>query len=330
MAKVFGPCMSISAAGSIKKTITFQKRPSGISVIKPPVPSRAKTLNPTAAQAAHRTVISNLVSAWQALNDNQRGYWDNVAKELGNNLAGYHEFMKAGGVATMPLLRLIDYYSDLKNCLVGYWPFDDAGADAAKDYSGEGNDGTLKPSYPANCPSQVGSKNMVLDKALSFDGVDDYVDAGNAASLNQNLLFSVSFFMKIAVDNKYVMGKITETSAGKGWSIYNSGMAFLIQQNGTNYKLLAFGTSIIDGFWHHMVYVSNNGILTAFMDGKPLSGTPAGAGTVTDITNTDSFLIGINSNKTALYFSGPIDEVRIYNRALSASEIKQLYDLGTV
>ena len=96
MAKVFGPCLSIGASGSIKKTVTFQKRPGGVAVIKPPVPPRAKTTNPTAAQAAHRTVISNLVSAWQAFTAVQKDEWQDEADYVGEQLSGYHQFMKAG------------------------------------------------------------------------------------------------------------------------------------------------------------------------------------------------------------------------------------------
>ncbi len=45
------------------------------------------------------------------------------------------------------------------------------------------------------------------------------------------------------------------------------------------------------------------------------------------MTNTDTLDIGIMSNGS-FYFPGTIDDVRIYNRALSASEVKQLYNLG--
>ena len=96
MAKVFGPCLSISAQGSIKKAVTFQKRPSGVAAIKPPVPPRAKTMAPTAAQVAHRAMISNFVSAWQAFTAAQKSEWQAEADYVGERLSGYHQFMKAG------------------------------------------------------------------------------------------------------------------------------------------------------------------------------------------------------------------------------------------
>ena len=111
MAKVFGPCLSMSAKGSVKKVITFQKRPGGFAVIKPPVPPRAKTLNPTAAQAASRTVFKNLVSAWQALTAEQKAVWNDEAVWVGEQLSGFLTFMKAGtGQPFVVALDVLGFY----------------------------------------------------------------------------------------------------------------------------------------------------------------------------------------------------------------------------
>jgi len=111
MAKVFGPCLSISASGSVKKTITFQRRPSGVSAIRPPVPPRGKTSNPSAAQAAHRTIISNLVSAWQAFTVAQKAEWQAESDYVGDHLSGYHTFMKSATGLPLAVIDVLGPYT---------------------------------------------------------------------------------------------------------------------------------------------------------------------------------------------------------------------------
>ncbi|MBU3957440.1 MAG: hypothetical protein KKB25_00005, partial [Nanoarchaeota archaeon] len=75
-------------------------------------------------------------------------------------------------------LALVDVQPN-KDGLVGSWSFNEGGGTKANDGSGNGNAGTLLPA--GSEPAWVGGK---FGKELQFDGVNDYVDAGNAASLN--------------------------------------------------------------------------------------------------------------------------------------------------
>jgi hypothetical protein len=63
--------------------------------------------------------------------------------------------------------------------LVGYWSFDEGSGNIARDYSGNGNNGTL---YNFNFTATSGWVDGKVGKALSFDGVDDYVNVGNPSS----------------------------------------------------------------------------------------------------------------------------------------------------
>ena len=111
MAKVFGPCLSILAKGSIRKSITFQKRPSGVAAIKPPIPAKKRTRNPTAAQAASRAVFKNLVKAWQALTAAQKSEWQDEADWVGSGLSGFLQFMRAGtGLPFVVALDVLGFY----------------------------------------------------------------------------------------------------------------------------------------------------------------------------------------------------------------------------
>ena len=89
--------------------------------------------------------------------------------------------------------RLIDQAQGL----VGYWPFDEGSGNIAKDYSGNGNDGTL-----VNGPTWTTGK---VGGALSFDGVDDYVRVINSASINTSLTTVLAFIKYNSVSNVHAI-----------------------------------------------------------------------------------------------------------------------------
>ncbi len=97
MPKVTGPCFSLSAAKSLKKTITYQKRPSGHAVYPHSKPGDREPFISSPKQTVQRARIAQLVSDWQALTAAVRTLWDEAAKTVGFLGAGYHYFIHKGG-----------------------------------------------------------------------------------------------------------------------------------------------------------------------------------------------------------------------------------------
>jgi hypothetical protein len=77
------------------------------------------------------------------------------------------------------------------------------------------------------------------------------------------------------------------------------------------------------GVWHYVTGVYDGSNLRIYVDGVQESSTNIGS--VVAYTGTDPLWIGKDPNR---WFNGMVDEVRIYNRALSAGEVQRLYDLG--
>lgn len=330
MAKVFGPALSIDAKGKIGKGLCFQDRPKGNAFMKNPRSGVGKLENPTPSQKVQRDIIAALISKWQSLNANQRGYWDNVAKELKNNLSGYHEFMRAKSVPTMPYSRLLDYYPDLKRGLKGYWAMEGDGADAAKDLSGNANHGILKPTYPANCPEQVGSKNMILDKALKFDGIQDYINCGNDPSLNITDAITIEAWVYSSVGQSFKSLVQKGALGDYDYMLYWSGGASpsvnfgIKDSSGTS----SWGTAVSVSLnsWIHVVGVYDGDKLYIYINGE------LGSSKETALTNIRATSNNLNIGRwsSSYYFNGTIDEVRIYNRALSVPELRVGYDIGVL
>jgi len=214
--------------------------------------------------------------------------------------------------------------------LISHWKFDEGQGSIAYDSVG-GNDGWLVSS-----PVWTGG---IIDGALDFDGVDDYVDVGDPidGSLDFGAAdsFSISAWVKTTDENGQIVYKKRCTGVG---GYYKEGYRlrlsfghpyFGIEDTSNNGISILGDTMVTDDQWHHVVTVRDTATnkLYLYLDGSP------DAIPVTDITigtlATDRSLEIGRADATVSpglsYHAGKIDDVRIYNRALSPEEIQQLY-----
>ncbi len=205
--------------------------------------------------------------------------------------------------------------------LVGYWSFDEGAGTVAGDSSGNGNNGTI-----------IGATwtDGKRGKALSFDGINSYVDVN---LINSGLTGSqtISAWMKsngpptgkphqtvLATDNTYLYGV-------KLMTYKNINRVGLWVGNGSSAYEAFVNANVNDGKWHFVsgVYDYNAGTVTIFIDGVAYS--PINSGQIT--VNISTFgKIGRDYHNSDYSYNGLIDDVRIYNRALSAGEIQKLYE----
>lgn len=117
MPKVTGPCFSLDAQKSMRKTITYQRRPSGNVVFPWSRPGGREPFAYSSAQWAQRAKVKAYVAAWRALDVNYREQWDDLAKELGEIGTGYHLYIKNKGVYPgMVNVLWCDGVNDTVNC----------------------------------------------------------------------------------------------------------------------------------------------------------------------------------------------------------------------
>lgn len=98
MPKVTGPAFSLDAKGSLKKTITYQKRPSGSAVFPRSEPGAREPFTYSYSQLLQRENIRRYVAAWRALSQVRRDEWDDLAKALGRLGTGYHLYIHNKGI----------------------------------------------------------------------------------------------------------------------------------------------------------------------------------------------------------------------------------------
>jgi hypothetical protein len=213
--------------------------------------------------------------------------------------------------------------------LVMWLTFDEGSGNIVYDYSGNENNGTLyngsnvcsNPPTPG-CPTWVDGK---FGKALSFDGVNDYVNVGSDKILDPGgtNTFTIEAWVKRATPTSRILVAIRRAGGG-----YILGVGVL--GAGTNQiKMTKFGVVDIyignfpqDTNWHHLVGVwSSNGTF-AYVDGVLNDQSSNNQNFASSVAGNT--LIGGDTGDQG-YTNGTIDEVRIYNRALSEEEILSHY-----
>ncbi len=212
--------------------------------------------------------------------------------------------------------------------LLGYWSFNEGTSTVSTDFSGRGNNGTLNTfSAPATASSGWGSGR--LGGGLNFDGSSDYVDMGNPSTLlpTSNVLTIAAWV------------KPGNTGAGNGYIVSkeNATADYFMRQQGTggavrcSFEGVNAGDSpaatLVNGEWAFIVCVFDGSNNIVYKNGVSVLSGAAVTSTLSD--NGDSVNIGRKGDGTA-FFTGGIDEVRIYNRALTATEVRRIYDYGLI
>lgn len=216
--------------------------------------------------------------------------------------------------------------------LVAHWTFDSGtinwAGNTVSDVSGNSNTGTLM--FMDVSTNQVAGKRA---QALYFDGILDYVslaanplsDVSGANSMcawikdndiNQAPAGWNQTFLNLFtnVNNGISVGSVT--SSGVLFASYRSG--------GTYYGAKSTGSVFVNGTWVHVCYVWNGAGIDLYANGNAIAST----------TNSDTIggvnTIGARNDVGDGAWLGSVDDMRIYSRALSAAEVRRIYQSGAL
>jgi len=204
--------------------------------------------------------------------------------------------------------------------LIAYYPFDGN----AKDGSGNGNDGTVNGATLA--PDRFGK----TDGAYSFAAVNgtlQNINLGNSSLFNfGNGDYSFVCWAKLDKDqiDRYILVKYA-AFGGSGYGLgTTSGTQPYYFAKGSSDKWIGSGPSLNSGQWRQISITHRNGVtLSYYLDGQLLQSVSGDVGGA--ISNSAPLLVG-GFNIDGQQFEGKVDDIRIYNRVLTAAEITQLYE----
>ena len=233
-------------------------------------------------------------------------------------------FLTAFSLSTIAFSQIPNYVPS--NGLVGWWPFNGN----ANDESGNGNHGSVNGATLT--ADRLGNAN----KAFGFDGFSNYISINDNATLDiPNVTVSAWFCaidygtvqqqtqghivskreqpgwgtsFQLALENSTPVRGIwaTYTIGNNGWVAYNSNINLTVQN------------------WIHTVYTHDNNLANLYINGVLVSTTPISGGLT---SNNLPLWIGArpNAGPNSAFFHGTLDDIGIWNRALTECEIQDLY-----
>jgi len=174
---------------------------------------------------------------------------------------------------------------------------------------------------------------------LLFDGVDDYVDCGKDASLNPTSAITIEFWICIKGGAGTYRAVVTrwDTVAYVNERTYilevgsDNKLHFRISRDGTDAGAVVISDPTAPSLttWYHYIGTWDGTTMRLYRNGEQVATASQTAMKTSPNTRTGiGAVIGRSGDPIISHFNGFIDEVRIYNRALSAEEIKSHYHYG--
>ena len=213
--------------------------------------------------------------------------------------------------------------------MVSRWALDEITGTAAPYKTPDAWEVIMEPLWINGLPQLRPASECITDSCFKFDGVDDYIDCGNDLKIGSGD-FTVSIWAKSNgfINGAGIIGK-------KSWYQYN-GPGFFIAYPGSPQNIYVGVTNtanqrsviILNDLkavfnWSQIVLVRFGSRINVYLNGKFIDYASA----PDDYSNDSPLMIGKNEY-THNVFNGLIDDAKLYNAALSSSQIKQNYIAG--
>ena len=305
-----------------------------------PASGNVAILLPSASRVTGREYVikKNTTATGNVYVQSAEGLDSGLTAELSGNgypfvrvVSGGDKWYLAGNSSTM----VISNKSSVSEGLIGYWRFEESSGNSATDSSGKGNTGTLGSGFNFTGNSVTGK----VGQALKFNGTSHYVSCASSTVLNVSQLTIAAWVRPTTlVDDSGSMRTILSRfdSAGSGSAepyglrVGNITKLPLFQWDNSGFRVVSAPVStanqVLESEWTHLAFTVNASLDATFYRNGVASGNsilPAALA-----SGTRKLYIGGFYDGSLGSWSGDLDEVRLYNRALSAAEVKALADFG--
>lgn len=219
--------------------------------------------------------------------------------------------------------------------LRGYWNFDSVSSNSVYDGSGSGNTGTMY-SASSTVGSLITSSGCKRGSCVVMDGVDDSVRVPYSASLAPTGGLTISVWAyKADWTTPTGNNRLVSKTEGGGYQIaVNGGSSddiYAIVMKGGSYRAVSTIRSTLSPGWHQFVTTFDGRYLKIFKDGVSSATFDSGVGGAIQYACSNSLIIGGESGCGTSPagdgpYSGLLDEIMVYGRALSDKEVELLYN----
>lgn len=210
--------------------------------------------------------------------------------------------------------------ANINDGLVAYYPF-----------NGNANDETPNSNHGIiNGAVLMEDRLGNIDSAYLFDGTDDFIDLGtdnfSSADFSQGQSISVWFY-NYNSETMTPGARLVDLEGRNGGIVFNyNRVTYLIHTNTQGTVPVVSIEQPSSAKWTHAVGTWDGTQMAIYIDGILQNIAPA-TGTLTSDNVSRNYTIGANYSQDSFgWFDGILDDVRVYNRALSESEIHELYN----
>ncbi len=274
-----------------------------------------------------------------------KGYSAQIASSASDRLIGKIDQVRVFNYARTAAQVAWDYN---RGGPVGWWKMDECQGTTINDASGNANTGTLivgatgSQTSAGTCTASgttawYQGKTGKFNSSLNFDGTDDYVDAGSSNTITSNNITTCAW-VKPAVTSRGDI--VTRWNSGVGNSQFDllygltTGKPQFYITDGTAPGIKNSGvgsTTMSTGRWYYICGTYNGSTVAVYLNGTLESS--AAASITLNTTSLYNYRIGDNSqngngSSGANPLTGQIDDVRVFNYALTGTQIQQLYNGG--
>lgn len=173
---------------------------------------------------------------------------------------------------------------------------------------------------------------IIRNGTIEFDGIDDYAYANHDADLNPTAALSISVRANFHTTSEWKCLVSKDSPKISYWlGQYNGRPALILSSDGTNYTI-GYGAegTIAKNKWIHLIGVYDGQQMRLYIDGQQSGALTAFPGKI--FFSDQSKVVIAESLQWKIYnniFDGVLDDVRIYNKALTVEEIRKIYEVVT-
>jgi hypothetical protein len=263
------------------------------------------------------------------------GIWGTEAYDTGS-YTGKIDQVRMFNYARTPAQIAYDYN---RGAPVGYWKFDECQGTTLNDSSGNGNNGTIiigatgSQTTAGTCLTPTDGTGAWYNGAsgkfnasLKFDGNDDYATLTSTPTTGTGS-FSIFGWVKTSSTGtrKQILAYGSDSSNNGEWVFINTSNQ--VESDLSTVAGPNSAVTVTDGNWHFVGVVNNTNTFQIYVDGKA-SGNSSSMSPNIGTGNTPVIGSGMGGNAGGWRFNGQIDDLRVYNYALTASQIKQVMNQG--
>jgi hypothetical protein len=226
--------------------------------------------------------------------------------------------------------------ADVGRGLIGYWALNEGNGSTTVDWSGSGNNGIWQGT--ATGTSGYYSPGKVWQWGGAFDGNTDSINVPTSTILNATSALTISAWIEYtaSLPSSGVFPRVlNRTNGSNGYEIilhstspcYSGGpindLYFQVVSGGVS-KSACAAANVVPGTMYYITATYNGSTGIFYINGVAQANTFAGANVIGSVSQ--ALTIGSDQSIANTYWTGLIDDVRVYNRALSAAEIQEIYN----